>query len=138
MRVLIGAAAALLFAASAAAQPTPPTPPAAPASACGDIPAAPTQPDPAHTTAAQMNRANQAFGTWSADAHAKLQCRLNEAQALSAQARAVEATYNAQAASYTSTVNAWNAATAAYNSHGASSSGTTDRRHSTLGQHGPN
>jgi len=84
-----------------------------------------------------MNRTNQAYAAWSADMHAKLACRLNETQALAAQARAAEAAYNAQATAYTSTVNSWTAATTAYNARG-SSSGHANERGSALGQHGPN
>ena len=127
MRVLIGAAAALLFAATAAAQtgstapatsatPTPPAPP----SACGELQPAPPQPDPAHVTPAQMTHANQAYEAWGADMHAKLLCRQNEARALIAQAQAAQTAYNAQAAAFTNAVNSWNAVAAAYNAqHGA-------------------
>lgn len=140
MKLLIGAGAALLFASVAAAQ-TPPATPTTPAppSACGEAAPAPAQPDMSHITSAQMTRANQAFATWSADARAKLQCRQNEVAALTAQARAAEAAYNAQAAQFNSAVNSWNAATTAYNARGSSStSNAHDRNHSALGQHGPN
>jgi hypothetical protein len=124
MRVLIGAASALLFAATAAAQTgstTPATPaPPVPPSACGELQPAPPQPDPAHVTPAQMTHANQAYEAWGADMHAKLLCRQNEARALIAQAQAAQTAYNAQAAAFTSAVNSWNAVAAAYNAqHGA-------------------
>jgi len=141
MRVLIGAAAALLFAASAAAQtgsttPATPTPPAPP-SACGELQPSPTFPDPAHATSAQMTHANQAYEPWATDTRAKLQCRQGELRALAAQVAAAEAAYNAQAAAFTSTVNSWQSATAAYNAqHGAGSHAS--QRGSALGQHGPN
>ena len=135
MRVLVGAAAALLFAASAAAQPAPATPaPPAPPSTCGDVPAQPALPDPAHATAAQMTRGNQTFEAWATDARAKLQCRANEVRTLEAQAQAAGAAYNAQAAAFTSTVNSWTAATTAYNNqHGASSSNSRHERGSVMG-----
>lgn len=140
MRILIGAAAALLFASVAAAQPTTPATPTPP-SACGEPQAAPTQPDPAHASAAQMTRANQAFETWSTDTRAKLQCRQAEVRALAAQVNAAETAYNAQAAAFTSAVNAWNAATTAFNERNgsASTSGRSGQRGSVMGQgHGPN
>ena len=150
MRVLIGAAAALLFAASAAAQtgtaaPATPTP-SAPPSACGEASPPPGQPDMAHVTSAQMNNANRAVEAWANDARAKLQCRQNEVRTLAAQAAASEQAYNAQAASFNASVNSWNATTTAYNSQHANRSanpgtgdGASSGRHSnsTLGQHGP-
>jgi hypothetical protein len=63
-----------------------------------------------------MTRGNQAFEAWSTDARAKLLCRQGEVRAMAAQTQAAEAAYNAQAASFTSVVNAWNAAAVAYNS----------------------
>ncbi|MBI3439994.1 MAG: hypothetical protein HY054_15315 [Proteobacteria bacterium] len=150
MRVLIGAAAALLFAASAAAQtastPATPATPTPPPSACGETAAPPAQPDMAHVTSAQMTNANRDFEAWATDARAKLQCRQNEVRALAAQTAAAEAAYNTQAASFNTSVNSWNAATTAYNSQHArsanpgNSGGTASSgRHSnsTLGQHGP-
>lgn len=145
MKVLIGAAAALLFAATAAAQTTPaspsaPTPPIPP-SACGELQPTPVLPtDASHATAAQMAHGNQAYGPWATDTHAKLQCREAEVRALQAQANAAMAAYNAQAAAFTNTVNSWTAVTTAYNGqHGAAaaSSGHSSRG-SALGQHGPN
>ena len=149
MRVLIGAAAALLFAASAAAQtastPATPTPPAPP-SACGEATPAPAQPDMAHVTSAQMNNANRAFEAWANETRTKLQCRQNEVRTLATQAAAAEQAYNAQAASFNTSVNSWNAATTAYNSQharsanpGSNGGAPTSNRHSnsTLGQHGP-
>ena len=141
MRILIGAGAALLFASVASAQPTTPASPAPPAlaTACGDAQTAPTLPDPAHATAAQMTRANQTFETWATDTRSKLQCRQAEIRALAAQVSAAETAYNAQAATFSNTVNSWNAATTAFNqrSGSSSSSGHTNQRGSALGQHGP-
>ena len=142
MRILIGAGAALLFASVAAAQTTTPATPAPPAppSACGELQPAPTQPDPAHATAAQMTRANQAFETWSTDTRAKLQCRQAEVRALAAQVNAAETAYNAQAAAFTSSVNSWNAATTAFNARSGASSSTPGRQRGSAmgGGHGPN
>ncbi len=141
MRILIGAAAALLFAAVAAAQTTTPATPAPPVppSACGEAQAAPTLPDPAHASAAQMTRANQTFETWATDTRSKLQCRQAEIRALAAQVTAAETAYNAQAATFSNTVNSWNAATTAFNQRNGASSGASSHsnRGSALGQHGP-
>ena len=142
MRILIGAGAALLFASVAAAQPTTtpaaPTPPALP-SACGEAQAAPTLPDPAHASAAQMTRANQTYEAWATDTRTKLQCRQAEIRALAAQVNAAETAYNAQAATFSNTVNSWTAATTAFNHrNGSSSTGHSNQRGSVMGSgHGP-
>ena len=139
MRILIGAGAALLFASVAAAQPTTPgapTPPAIP-SACGEAQAAPTLPDPAHASAAQMTRANQTYEAWATDTRSKLQCRQAEIRAVAAQVSAAETAYNAQAATFSNTVNSWTAATAAFNQRSGASGTRPNQRGSALGQHGP-
>ena len=51
-----------------------------------------------------MNNANRAFEAWATDTRTKLQCREAEVRALRAQSDAALAAYNAQAASFTSTV----------------------------------
>ena len=139
MRTLIGAGAALLFASVAAAQtttPATPTPPAPP-SACGEPQAAPTMPDPAHASAAQMTRANQTFEAWATDTRSKLQCRQAEIRALAAQVNAAETAYNAQAATFSNTVSSWNAATTAFNQRNGAGATRSNPRGSALGQHGP-
>ena len=141
MKVLIGASAAAFLLVAAASAQTPATTTSAPStvavppSSCGVIPPAPTVPDVSHLSAQQMNRANQTFTAWAADAQAKLDCHRAEVRQLTAQAAAAQAAFNQQATDYTTTANAWNAQAAAYtNSHGGSQ---TSSRGSALGQHGP-
>ena len=142
MRILIGAGVALLFASVAAAQPTTPGAPAPPAipSTCGEPQAAPTLPDPAHASAAQMARGNQTYEAWATDTRSKLQCRQAEIRAVAAQVTAAEAAYNAQAATFSNTVNSWTAATTAFNQrNGSSSTSHSNQRGSVMGSgHGPN
>lgn len=118
MKLLIGAAAAaLLFAGSAMAQTATPTPPLAP-STCGAAPTAPTLPDGAHATSAQMDAGNAAYDTWAHAMQANVQCRRAEAEALRAQADARTTEYNGFAGTLNSTVASWQAEVAEYNARG--------------------
>lgn len=126
MKVLIGAAvAALLFAGTAAAQ-TATAPTLAP-SRCGEVPAAPTLPDGAHATSAQMATGNTTYDTWAHAMQANVQCRRTEAEELRAQADARTSEYNGYAAQLNQTVANWQAEVAEYNARGGQSSGRRER-----------
>jgi hypothetical protein len=126
MKVLIGAAAAvLLCAATASAQtgtpPAPPSPPAAVAplaSSCGALQTAPTLPAGSNATQAQMNHGNDAYTAWATDTRAKLECRQGEIRTAVAQATAAETAYNASAQQLNSVGTSWQAEVATFNARG--------------------
>lgn len=108
----IVAAAALAGAAYAQDTTTAPTPAPAievPPSACPEVPAAPPAPDGATVTAAQMREAVASYEAWRAAAIAPMQCRLQEARTLQAQARARAAEYEAADAANQAAGAAWQA-----------------------------
>ncbi len=119
MKVLIGAAAAvLLMAATASAQTTTaPVTPAAPVppSTCAAVPAAPTLPDGHTADAAAMNAANTTFQTWAAAYNAAMACRRAEVDGLRAQVTARTEEFNAVAAAGNTTNTSWQASVAAFN-----------------------
>lgn len=118
MKLLIGAAAAaLLFAGAAMAQTATPTAPLPPSS-CGPVPTAPTLPDGANATSAQMDSGNSAYNTWAQAMQANVQCRRAEAEAIRAQADARTAEYNGYAQQLNQTVSSWQAEVAEYNARG--------------------
>lgn len=119
MRVLLaGAVLALLIASPVAAQTggatVAPTGPVAP-SACGELQAAPTLPDPATATREIMDAANTTYTAWSTAYHANLQCRRAESDAQRAVWQARVAEYNAGATALNERNSAWEAAVAAFN-----------------------
>lgn len=116
MKLLIGAAAAaLLFAGTATAHTaTPPLPP----SRCGAPPTAPTLPDGATASSAQVEAGNTAYNTWAPLMQANVQCRRAEAEEMRAQADARTTEYNGLASQLTTTVSSWQAEVAEYNARG--------------------
>ena len=112
-RIAVMAAAAVLAGMSAAyAQDTTTAPPPAPAievppSTCPEVPAAPAAPDGATVTATQLREAS--YEAWRATAIAPMQCRLQEARVLQAQARARVAEYEAADAANQAAGAAWQA-----------------------------
>lgn len=99
MKVLIGAAAAMmLFAAAASAQDAPAasTAPVAP-SACGDLPPDPALPDGATVDSAGMDAANTIYLAWATSVQSVARCRAAEYEAALATARARRDEHNAAA-----------------------------------------
>lgn len=116
MKVLAGAAVALLMMSGAAIAQTETTPAAgASESRCGAVPTAPTAPDAATVSASDMQAAVAEYETWRTAVETNLQCRLAEANELRAAADARATEYNAALNTARETGAAFQAATAAYN-----------------------
>lgn len=110
MKVLLGAAAAvLLMAVPAAAQTTPA------ASTCAALQPAPTLPDGAVADREAMEAANTAFMAWAEAYRTVLTCRRTEAEGIHAQWQARVSEYNAGAEQLNSTNSSWEAEVAEYN-----------------------
>ena len=131
MKVLIAAAAAaVLIALPAAAQTTTTAPPAnpVPPNTCPALPAAPTLPDGATATRAQMTAGNTAYNAWLADFNSKFACYRSAAQAALAVANARTAEHNAGADLLNSTNHNWQAEVAEFDARGNSSSSSSSSR----------
>ncbi len=121
MKLLIGAAAAaLMFAATAAAQ-TPPTDSAH----CSGFQPAPTLPDGATADRAEIAVGNTQYETWGQERLAKLRLCRAEIEALRAQLAPLEQAYTANNTELTSVVTAWQAEVAEFNARGGA---TRNRR----------
>jgi hypothetical protein len=90
--------------ATPAAPPAPAAAPAAPIppSACGELPAKPTLPEPGTVTAAAQMKdlTDNTVNKWISDARPILTCRQNEANALAAELRAKQAQWDARRAEF--------------------------------------
>ncbi len=118
MKLLIGAAAAaLMFAATAAAQ----TPPAVSANCSGFAPA-PTLPDGAIATRSAVEQANTRYEAWAAARHAKLRLCQAEIEALQEQMNPLVQAFNATNTELNAVVASWQAEVAEFNARGASAS----------------
>jgi hypothetical protein len=117
MKVLIGAAAAVLLIAAPAGAQTGTTAPAATAGAsqCGAVPEMPTLPDGADAGRNDMESANTAYTAWSANVRTNLDCRRAEAQSLQTQADARIAEHNAAAAALATANTNWQAEVEEFN-----------------------
>lgn len=111
MKLVLGAAAAVMMFATAALAQTETAPPAAPAAAvtstCAAIAPVPTLPDGAEATMDQVAEADNAYQTWATATQASLQCRRAEHAAAAAQADALLQQHNAGVASLNTTTQTW-------------------------------
>ncbi|GAM98826.1 hypothetical protein U91I_02462 [alpha proteobacterium U9-1i] len=123
MKVLIGAAAmAVLLSGAAFAQETtsntlgpPPASFQVPASRCGEFPTAPTPPDGASASAAEMQAAMATFEAYNASYRQVLACRRSEAEEAQAIQQRRTQDFNGAVQSYNGVVTGWQAAAEAYN-----------------------
>lgn len=112
MKLVLGAAAAvMMFATAALAQTETTAPPAAPAavanSSCAAIAPVPTLPDGAEATMDQVAEADNAYQTWATATQASLQCRRAEHAQAAAQADALLQQHNAGVAALNTTTQTW-------------------------------
>lgn len=130
MKVLIGAAAAaLLMTVSAAAQTTTPAPTTptvtapveVPPSRCPALTPAPTLPDGATATTADMEAGNVTYQTWATAYQSGVACRRTEVEELRAQEAARRTEYNAGAEVLNTTTTNWVAEAAEFNARPARS-----------------
>lgn len=118
MKFLIGVAAAtLLLASPALAQPTTPATPAAVAApdVCVGFAAAPTLPDGATANVEAITTTDTAFRAWHAAGSAKLQQCRAEVESMRARLAAAEAAHNAGVALLNGTRDAWQVEVDEYN-----------------------
>lgn len=119
---MIAAAAALMMGAPAFAQtettpqaPAAPTTPADPGPTCSGFAPAPTLPDGATATQAQMTEGEQQYQGWGQAVLAKLQQCRDEIYAMRAQLQAREQAFNNTNASLRAATEAWQADVAEFN-----------------------
>lgn len=120
MRLLAGAAVAVLLLSSQAFAQTP-----AGAPSCGGFEPAPTLPDGASANRAAIERANAEYEAWSQARLARLRACKAEVDAFNDQVAAI---YNPAKAELESVVAAWTVEVAEFNARGTSASNRRDRR----------
>lgn len=116
MKVLLGATAAMMLMAAPALAQTPPAPPAQ----C-NFTAAPTIPDGATATNAQMQHAREALEAWRATRQTELNACSAAVQALQAQTQAAVAAHNAAATETDAVITRFTTENTAYNARGSTS-----------------
>ncbi|MBL8538004.1 MAG: hypothetical protein JNM59_11430 [Hyphomonadaceae bacterium] len=123
MRLLIGAAmAAALMAAPAVAQTNAVAPAAAPPT-CGALAPAPTLPDGATASRAQITQGNETYQSWGSARLAQLTTCRAQIDALRAQLNGLEASYNSGNEELRRVTEAWQADVEEFNARGGASSG---------------